>query len=86
MFLEGYPQDLVPEAVIDLQCLTMAVGEDGTIYTRVKESNLLFNTSRFINTPLTSDAEGKVKVDGSMIAYAPFSGHGGLLLYDKNSS
>lgn len=41
MFLEGYPQDLVPEAVIDLQCLTMAVGEDGTIYTRVKESNLL---------------------------------------------
>ena len=63
-----------------------AVGEDGTIYTRVKESNLLFNTSRFINTPLTSDAEGKVKVDGSMIAYAPFSGHGGLLLYDKNSS
>lgn len=86
MFLEGYPQDLVPEAVIDLQCLTMAVGEDGTIYTRVKESNLLFNTSRFINTPLTSDAEGKVKVDGRMIAYAPFSGHGGLLLYDKNSS
>lgn len=85
MFLEGYPNNFAPEAVIDLQCLTMAVGEDGTIYTRVKESNLLFNTSRFLNTPLTSDVEGKVKVDGSKIAYAPFAGHGGLLLYDKNS-
>lgn len=85
LFLEGYPNNFAPEAVIDLQCLTMAVGEDGTIYTRVKESNLLFNTSRFLNTPLTSDVEGKMKVDGSMIAYGPFAGHGGLLLYDKNS-
>lgn len=85
MFLNAYPKDLVPQAVIDLQCLTMAVGENGAIYTRVKENNLLFNSSRFIDTPLTSDAEGKVKVDGSMIAYAPFAEHGGLLLYDKNS-
>lgn len=86
MFLNAYPKDLVPQAVIDLQCLTMAVGEDGTVYTRVKENNLLFNTSRFIDSPLMSDAEGKKKVDGSMIAYAPFAPHGGLLLYDKNSS
>lgn len=85
MFLNAYPKDLVPQAVIDLQCLTMAIGENGAIYTRVKENNLLFNTSRFIDTPLTSDAEGKVKVDGSMIAYAPFADHGGLLLYDENS-
>lgn len=85
MFLNAYPKNLVPQAVIDLQCLTMAIGEDGAVYTRVKENNLLFNTSRFIDSPLTSDAEGKVKVDGSMIAYAPFAEHGGLLLYDKNS-
>lgn len=85
MFLGGYPKDLVAKAVIDMQCLTMAIGEDGTIYTRVKENNLLFNTSRFLNTPLTSDAEGKMKIDGSMIAYAPFGEHGGMLLYDKNS-
>ena len=85
MFLEGYPKGFVTEAVIDLQCLTMAIGQDGTVYTRVKENNLLFNTSRFLNIPLTSDAEGKMKVDGSMIAYAPFAEHGGLLLFDKNS-
>lgn len=87
MFLsKSYPEGFVPEAVIDMQFLTMAVGEDGTIYTRIKDSNLLFNSSNFLDRPLTSDKEGKVKVDGSMIAYAPFDEHGGMLLYDKNSS
>lgn len=87
MFLsKSYPEGFVPEAVIDMQFLTMAVSEDGTIYTRVKDSNLLFNSSNFLDRPLTSDKEGKVKVDGSMIAYGPFDEHGGMLLYDKNSS
>lgn len=86
MFLEGYPSGFVAQSVIDMQALTLAVGTDGTVYTRVKDSNLLFNTSRFLNTPLTSDAEGEMKVDGSMIAYAPFAEHGGMLLYDKNSA
>ena len=72
MFLsKSYPEGFVPVGVIDMQFLTMAIGEDGTIYTRVKDSNLLFNSSNFLDRPLTSDEEGKVKVDGSMIAYAP---------------
>lgn len=87
MFLsKSYPEGFVPVGVIDMQFLTMAIGEDGTIYTRVKDSNLLFNSSNFLDRPLTSDEEGKVKVDGSMIAYAPFDEHGGMVLYDKNSS
>lgn len=86
MFLEGYPGGFVPQSVIDMQALTLAIGTDGTVYTRVKENNLLFNTSRFLNTPLTSDGKGERKVDGSMIAYAPFAAQGGMLLYDKNSS
>ena len=84
MFLsKSYPEGFVPVGVIDMQFLTMAIGEDGTIYTRVKDSNLLFNSSNFLDRPLTSDEEGKVKVDGSMIAYAPFDEHGGMVLYDK---
>ena len=87
MFLsKSYPEGFVPVGVIDMQFLTMAIGEDGIIYTRVKDSNLLFNSSNFLDRPLTSDEEGKIKVDGSMIAYAPFDEHGGMVLYDKNSS
>ena len=84
MFLsKSYPEGFVPVGVIDMQFLTMAIGEDGIIYTRVKDSNLLFNSSNFLDRPLTSDEEGKIKVDGSMIAYAPFDEHGGMVLYDK---
>ena len=87
MFLsKSYPEGFVSVGVIDMQFLTMAIGEDGTIYTRVKDSNLLFNSSNFLDRPLTSDKEGKIKVDGSMIAYAPFDEHGGMVLYDKNSA
>ena len=40
MFLsKSYPEGFVPVGVIDMQFLTMAIGEDGTIYTRVKDSN-----------------------------------------------
>lgn len=87
MFLDqAYPEGFTPAAVMDLQILSLAIGEDGTIYTRVKETNKLFNTGRFIDRPLTSDAKGEVKVDGSMIAYVRFDYHGGLLCYDKNTS
>ena len=86
MFVDKtYPEGFTPAKVIDMQFLTMAVGEDGTIYTRVKESNLLFNSSAFVDRPLTSDKDGKMKVDGSMIGYSRFDTHGGILLYDKNS-
>ena len=58
MFLsKSYPEGFVSVGVIDMQFLTMAIGE-----------------------------EGKIKVDGSMIAYAPFDEHGGMVLYDKNSA
>jgi hypothetical protein len=86
MFLkQTYPEGFVPAAVMDLQILSLAIGEDGTIYTRVKDANLLFNTGRFIDRPLTSDDKGELKVDGSMIAYGRFDCQGGLLCYDKNS-
>ena len=83
---QTYPEGFVPAAVMDLQILSLAIGEDGTIYTRVKETNKLFNTGRFIDRPLTSDAKGEVKVDGSMIAYTRFDYQAGLLCYDKNSA
>ena len=83
---QAYPEGFVPAAVMDLQILSLAIGEDGTIYTRVKETNKLFNTGRFIDRPLTSDAKGEVKVDGSMIAYTRFDYQAGLLCYDKNSA
>ena len=85
LWLGNPPADFVPAGVIDMQVLTLAVSKDGKIYTRIKDSNLLFNSSQFLNRPLTSDEEGLVTVDGSMIAYSRFDEHGGLLLYDKNS-
>ena len=57
---QTYPEGFVPAAVMDLQILSLAIGEDGTIYTRVKDSNLLFNTGRFIDRPLTSDDKGEL--------------------------
>ncbi len=83
MFLsKSYPEGFVPVGVIDMQFLTMAIGEM-ELFIPVKDSNLLFNSSNFLDRPLTSDEEGKIKVDGSMIAYAPFDEHGGMVLYDK---
>ena len=78
----GYPQGFTPYEVIDLKNLGLAIGEDGTIYTRVKETANLYNNGSFIDTPLTWKEK---KVDGKNIAMAPFSEHGGVLLYDVNS-
>lgn len=84
MFLSGgYPDGFQPQSVVDLKFLTMAIGEDGTTYTRVKESDVLFNSGYFLDRPLTFEDK---KVDGTHLVVAPFAEHGGILLYDKNSS
>lgn len=85
MFINGgYPEGFEPQQVYDLYLLSMAVGTDGRIYTRVKESYELFNTSQFLNEPVLS-YDGK-PIDGSMIVMEPgFMDQSGVLLYDKNS-
>lgn len=86
MFVNGgYPQGFVPQRVYDMMCYTMAIGEDGKIYTRIKDSYLLFNSSYFVNdVPLSYEQQ---PVDGTMMARFPdFSDRGGTLFYDKNSN
>lgn len=86
MFINGgYPQSFEPQRVYDMLYLTMAIGTDGNIYTRVKESYKLFNSSYFLDdAPLSFQQK---PVDGTMIAMTPsFCEHAGTLLYDKNSS
>lgn len=85
MFLDGgYPEGFEPQQVYDLFLLSLAVGTDGRIYTRVKDTELLFNTSQFLNEPVLS-YNGK-PIDGTMIVNEPsFVDQGGVLLYDKNS-
>lgn len=85
MFLNGsYPEGFEPQQVYDFYLLSMAVGTDGRIFTRVKESYELFNTSQFLNDPVLS-YNGK-PVDGTMIVNEPsFMDQFGVLLYDKNS-
>lgn len=84
MFLsKSYPDGFNPQSVVDLKFLTIAVGEDGSMYTRVKESDLLFNTGYFLDRPLMFEGD---KVDGTQLVMAPFAEQGGILLYDKNSS
>lgn len=85
MFINGgYPEGFEPQQVYDLYLLSMAVGTDGRIYTRVKESYELFNTSQFLNE-LVLSYDGK-PIDGSMIVMEPgFMDQYGVLLYDKNS-
>lgn len=84
MFLEKeYPKGFYPKYVVDMFLLTLTVGEDGTIYSRVKENELLFNSGYFLNRPLTFKGNN---IDGSQLVIAPFYEHGGMLLYDKNSS
>lgn len=85
MFINGgYPQGFEPQRVYDMLYLSLAIGTDGKIYTRVKESYKLFNTSYFLDEmPLSYKQQ---PVDGTMIVRAPrFCDHGGTLLYDKNS-
>lgn len=85
MFVNGgYPQGFEPQRVYDMLCYTMAIGEDGKIYTRIKESYTLFNSSYFVNdVPLSYEQQ---PVDGTMMARMPdFPDRGGTLFYDKNS-
>lgn len=85
MFINGgYPKGFEPQRVYDMLYLTMAIGIDGKVYTRVKESYKLFNNSYFLDdAPL---AYNQKPVDGSMIAMTPsFCDINGTLLYDKNS-
>lgn len=85
MFINGgYPQGFEPQRVYDMLYLSLAIGTDGKMYTRVKESYKLFNTSYFLDElPLSYEQQ---PVDGTMIVRAPrFCDQGGTLLYDKNS-
>ncbi len=84
MFLSGsYPEGFKPCYVVDLRYLTLAIGEDGCAYTRVKEDDLLFNSGYFLDRPLSFEDK---EVDASQLVLAPFAEHGGILLFDKNSS
>lgn len=85
MFINGgYPEGFEPQQVYDLYLLSMAVGIDGRVCTRVKESYELFNTSQFLNEPVLS--YNGSPVDGTMIVNEPsFMDQFGVLLYDKNS-
>ncbi len=85
MFINGgYPEGFEPQQVYDLYLLSMAVGTDGRIYTRVKESYELFNTSQFLNDQVLSYNGNPI--DGTMIVFEPsFMDQYGVLLYDKNS-
>lgn len=85
MFIHGqYPQGFEPWRVYDMLYLSMAIGVDGKVYTRIKDSYKLFNNSYFMDElPLSYKQQ---PVDGTMIVRAPrFCEHGGTLLYDKNS-
>lgn len=85
MFINGgYPQAFQPQRVYDMMYYTMAIGKDGKIYTRVKDSYTLFNTSYFVDDiPLSYEQQ---PVDGTMMAIMhDFSDRGGTLFYDKNS-
>lgn len=85
MFVNGgYPQGFEPARVYDMLFLSLAIGVDGKVYTRVKDSYKLFNNSYFLDElPLSYNQE---PVDGTMIVKAPrFCDQGGTLLYDKNS-
>lgn len=85
MFVNGgYPQNFEPQRVYDMIYYTMAIGKDGKIYTRVKDSHTLFNSSYFVDDlPLSYEQQ---PVDGTMMARMPdFCGRGGTLFYDKNS-
>lgn len=85
MFIHGaYPQGFEPWRVYDMLYLSMAIGMDGKVYTRIKDSYKLFNNSYFMDElPLSYRQQ---PVDGTMIVRAPrFCDHGGTLLYDKNS-
>lgn len=85
MFINGgYPQEFEPQQVYDMVYLTMAIGRNGEIYTRVKESLYLFNTNYFLDDRVLS-FNGQ-PIDGTMIAMTPeYYVHGGVLAYDKNS-
>lgn len=84
MFLGGsYPQGFQPKSVIDLRYLALAVGKDGTAYTRVKQTDLLYNAGNFLDTPLTRNGKN---VNCDNIAMAPFDEHHGVLIYDRNSA
>lgn len=79
-----YPEGFQPQRVYDFQWLTMAVGTNGEVYTRVKD-----NTELFHNNYILDDRVLKYKqtpVDGSMLNITPsFAEHGGLLMFDKNT-
>ena len=86
MFINAsYPQGFEPQSVYDMIYLSMAIGKDGKIYTRVKDVYELFNTNFFLDDrPLLYEGN---PVDGTMIAKTPeFYTHGGTLLFDKNSN
>ena len=86
MFINGgYPQGFEPQRVYDMVYLSMAIGRNGEIYTRVKESLNLFNSNYFLDDRVL--LYNGQPIDGTMIAMTPeFYEHGGVLAYDKNSN
>lgn len=75
-----FPQGFVPYDMIDMKWITLAVSENGKIYTRKKETFQLFNTGEFLDQPLRF--EGK-DVDGRNLIWGPYADIDYTLMYDK---
>lgn len=81
VFLKGsLPAGFVPYDMIDMKWITLAIGEDGSIYSRKKETVALFNSGYFLDRPLTYENK---PVDGRHMILAPFADMALTLMYDE---
>lgn len=81
IFLKGnLPEGFVPYDMIDMKWITLAVAENGKIYSRKKETVELFNSGYFLNRPL---AYQNREVDGRHLILAPFAEMALTLMYDE---
>lgn len=84
-FMDGMPADFKPHDMVDMKWSTFVIGQNGTMYSRKKETEYLFNSGLFLDNTVTFEEGGNVyPVNGQGVIHHRYSSAGYTLLYEKN--
>lgn len=84
-FMDGMPSNFKPHDMVDMTWSTFVIGEDGTMYSRIKETEYLFNSGLFLDNVVTLEENGIVHpVSGKGVIHHRYATAGYTLLYEKS--
>ena len=83
-FMDGMPTGFKPYDMVDMTWSSFVIGQDGTMYSRKKETEYLFNSGLFLNNAVTFEEDGTIyPVSGKEVIHHRYSTAGYTPFFEK---